>query len=137
MFSLIITIISIALVAALAVATLYYGGDAFKNGSTQATAARVLNEGQQLAGAIEMYKSDNNGSAPADLNLLVTNAAGMEYLKQLPKKTTWSPANDYVVAADLTESECREANKMLNITTATIPLCSDTAYTGRSFCCQQ
>lgn len=33
MFSLIITIISIALVTALAIATIYYGGSAFRQGS--------------------------------------------------------------------------------------------------------
>lgn len=137
MFSLVITIIAIVLVAALALATLYYGGDAFKNGNVQAVAARVLNEGQQLAGAIEMYKSDNNGTAPTDLNQLVSNSSGMEYLKALPKSTTWTPANDYVVASDLTLEQCQQANKMLGITAATIPSCSDTSYTGRSFCCQQ
>ena len=42
MFSLIITIISIALVAALAVATIYYGGDAFNQGTTKAKASTIV-----------------------------------------------------------------------------------------------
>lgn len=41
MFSLIITIISIALVAALALATLYYGGDAFRDGHAAAQASKL------------------------------------------------------------------------------------------------
>ena len=41
MFSLIITIISIALVAALALATIYYGGSAFNKSSATATASKL------------------------------------------------------------------------------------------------
>jgi hypothetical protein len=46
MFLLIITIIAIALVVALALATLYYGGDAFNKGSAEANASKVINQGQ-------------------------------------------------------------------------------------------
>ena len=44
MFSLIVTIIAIALVAALALATLYYGGSAFNQSSAKAQAAKLLNQ---------------------------------------------------------------------------------------------
>lgn len=72
MFSLIITIISIALVAALALATLYYGGSAFNKGSAGATAARLINEGQQLNGAIQVLRADiasNSVATGAGANL--------------------------------------------------------------------
>ena len=55
MFSLIITIISVALVAALALATLYYGGDAYESGHAKAEAAKLRNQGQQLVAAAEFY----------------------------------------------------------------------------------
>ena len=55
MFSLIITIISVALVAALALATLYYGGDAYESGQAKAEAAKLRNQGQQLVAAAEFY----------------------------------------------------------------------------------
>lgn len=83
MFSLIITIISIALVAALALATLYYGGDAFNRGSAAAQASRLINEGQQVNGAVAIYKADlqaDNATAVTDLAGLAT--AG--YLSQVP-----------------------------------------------------
>jgi hypothetical protein len=57
MFSLIITIISIALVTALALATIYYGGSAFRQGGDAAAAARFINEGQQLSGAAAVAES--------------------------------------------------------------------------------
>jgi len=62
MFSLIITIISIALVAALAVATLYYGGSAFSQGSAKAVADTIITQAQQIAGANTLYANDNGGS---------------------------------------------------------------------------
>lgn len=79
MFSLIITIISIALVAALALATLYYGGDAFNKGTAQAEAARIMNQGQQLMGAADLYYADKN-EWPASPQVL--EAEG--YLKKVP-----------------------------------------------------
>ena len=60
MFSLIITIISVALVAALALATLYYGGDTFNQGRADAQAAQILNQGQQVLGAAELYYLKNS-----------------------------------------------------------------------------
>ena len=79
MFSLIITIISIALVAALAVATIYYGGDAFNQGTTKAKASTIVNQAQQIAGANTLYKSNTGGFA-ADVAALVTNS----YLASAP-----------------------------------------------------
>lgn len=55
MFSLIITLISIALVAALALATLYYGGESFRAGQAKAEAAKLRNQGQQLLAAAELF----------------------------------------------------------------------------------
>lgn len=62
MFSLIITIISIALVAALAIATLYYGGSAFSQGSAKAVADTVIAQAQQIAGANTLFANDNGGT---------------------------------------------------------------------------
>lgn len=55
MFSLIITVISIALVAALALATLYYGGNAFNEGRARAEASKLHNHAQQLLGAADLF----------------------------------------------------------------------------------
>lgn len=55
MFSLVITIISIALVAALALATLYYGGSAFREGHAKAEASKLRVQGQQLLAAAELF----------------------------------------------------------------------------------
>ena len=54
MFNLIISIISIALVAALALASIYYGGEAFNKGTTDADASTIINQGQQIQAAIRI-----------------------------------------------------------------------------------
>lgn len=117
MFSLIITIISIALVAALAVATIYYGGDAFNQGSSKAKASTVINQAQQIAGANTLYKSDK-GSFTDSLSALQTG----KYLASVPTADvvatpgyTVSTAN--VVSATLvanTTEVCQKINDIAN-----------------------
>jgi hypothetical protein len=69
MFSLIISIIAIALVAALAGASVYYGGAAFTQGGADAEVASFKNAGIQLSGAYTL--SDNNGDQNVQLEDLV------------------------------------------------------------------
>ena len=80
MFSLIITIISIALVAALAVATIYYGGSAFTQGTAKANASAFVAAGQQVNGALALSANDNGGARAADTAALVTS----KYLAAAP-----------------------------------------------------
>jgi hypothetical protein len=124
MFSLIITIISIALVALLAVATIYYGGSAFTRGGDGATAARLINEGQQLNGARVLAQVDN---APAASAALVADLAPT-YLSQIP--ANWTRDNTASVfsfsAASLTAAVCTEVNTRAGLTgvQATLPTTS-------------
>ena len=78
MFSLIISIIAIALVAALALASIYYGGDAFQEGTAKAEASTVVNQGQQVQAAVTMSEIDE--TEVTALSELVTN----DYLKEVP-----------------------------------------------------
>lgn len=91
MFSLIISIISIALVAALAAATVYFGGAAFNKGSAGADASTFINAGQQIAGAFTLASADGHSPAVvADLNTgalgesTVGALDGEVYLAQIP-----------------------------------------------------
>ncbi len=56
MFSLIIALISIVLVALLAAAVIYYGGDSFNKGNAKAKAAEILNQAELIKGAFTAYK---------------------------------------------------------------------------------
>lgn len=102
MFSLIITIISIALVAALALASIYYGGSAFTSGSAKSAASSVVNQAQQISAAWVMYANDNGGSDPADLTELATK----KYLQVVPKPTKAS-VSDSAAAWAISGTELR------------------------------
>lgn len=82
MFQLIVAVISIALVAILAIASIYYGGAAFLSSSTKASVTTLVNGGQQIAGANALYKTNNSGNDVTDLTDL-TPPTG-DYLNQLP-----------------------------------------------------
>jgi hypothetical protein len=84
MFSLIITIISIALVAALALATIYYGGSAFSAGSAKAQLATAVSQAQQIAGAMTLAISDGNAIAPTATVPFVLAGLTPNYLTQIP-----------------------------------------------------
>lgn len=85
MFQLIVAVISIALVAALAIASLYYGGQAFQKSSLKANVTTLVNAGQQVAGADALYKTDNSGVGIADGALGASVIP--EYLAATPGKS--------------------------------------------------
>lgn len=84
MFSLIITIITIALVAALAISSIYYGGDAFNSGSTQAAASTIVNQAQQIAAASDMFRAQNAGRRPANIAALTDEQRFLQSAPILP-----------------------------------------------------
>lgn len=82
MFSLIISIVSIALVVVLAAATMYYGGDALSQGRSSAEASAYVTAAQQIGGAAVMHASTQS-SSPANVAALVTsnNLSGIPNVK--------------------------------------------------------
>lgn len=91
MFSLIITIVSIALVVALIGATMYYGGDTLSQGRAKADASAYVSGAQQVVGALQMYNAMESGQ-PDSLDDLIT----AKYLSSLPvmKSGTWTIPSD-------------------------------------------
>lgn len=79
MFSLIIALVSITLVAALALATLYYGGSSWGQGGQSSRAAQILTQGQQVLGAADMFRIER-GRWPDSVEEMVT----LKYLKEVP-----------------------------------------------------
>lgn len=79
MFSLIITIVSIALVVALVAATMYHGGDTLTQGRTTADAAAFVSGAQQVGGAAVMFQSLESVEATS-VDALVT----AKYLASAP-----------------------------------------------------
>jgi hypothetical protein len=130
MFSLIISIISIALVAALAAATVYFGGAAFNKGSAGADASTFINAGQQVSGAFTLAAADGHTVTTVE-NLSATPAIdqtkGEVYLAQIPsyKGTpfTVSTAVGETLYSTITLDSadvCKEINKRANGSTGNV-----------------
>jgi hypothetical protein len=112
MFSLIITIISIALVAALALATLYYGGSAFNKGNAGAVAARLINEGQQVNGAVALYQADVGAGSTTVVATTLADLVTAGYLSSVP--ADFAPTTtlaSHAVTAVVTADVCAEITK--------------------------
>jgi len=132
MFSLIITLISIALVAALALATLYYGGQAFTDGSTRAEVAKVLQERTQVSGALTLYKANHGGYPSGTSEEIAAELISKEYLKQIPAGA-WEFRNDFTVRTNMAAEVCLSVNQKAGVNE--VPSCSSPAYAGQTICC--
>ena len=87
MSNLIITVISIALVAVAALMGTYYGGSAFMEGQAKAQANSFIAGAQQVAAAWQMYAVNNGGSftlTDADWTDGTSTDLVPNYLTQLP-----------------------------------------------------
>lgn len=99
MFQLIVAVISIVLVAALAIASIFYGGEAFVKSSEKAVVTTLVNQAQQISGASALYRADNGVAATIE-----GLAVGGEYLAAAPAGTKvtdgdWSIVNDHAYIA--------------------------------------
>ena len=83
MFQLIVAVISIALVAILAIASIYYGGSAFQRSGLKAQVDAMVNAGQQISGAQSLYQTDLGISATTVAQLQNT-VNGVTYLSAAP-----------------------------------------------------
>lgn len=128
MFSLVITLISIALVAALALATIYYGSTAYAEARSRAEASQAVNEAAQIDAATTMF-STQKGQAPHSLQELVSQS----YLKTLPSGQWQVVEGQAVKVLDIEEAQCLATNKQLGVNT--VPSCDDPAYTNQAVCC--
>jgi type II secretory pathway pseudopilin PulG len=122
MFSLIIAILAIILVALLAAATIYYGGDSFNKGSSKAKAAEILNQAEMIKGAFTAYKIEQG---TIEINAVDCNVdedkfencleplITKEYLSDIPQGAEgWYIDNDKVLRRTLKEDvkACAIAN---------------------------
>lgn len=80
MFALIPVVISIVLMAILAIGSMFYGGSMFTDSASNANASSLINQAQQISSAAMLYELDNGGIAPADIDILVNR----NYLQGIP-----------------------------------------------------
>ena len=98
MFNLIISIIAIALVVALAGASLYYGGDAFSEGNAKAKASAFVNQAQQIQAAATLYKTQEGGEAADIQGLIDRKYMASKPVTAVPTTAGWELETGYVVS---------------------------------------
>lgn len=109
MFSLIITVVSIALASALAVSTVYYLSDKVRFARAKVDAAEYMNVGETIKGAINMYRAGNGNAMPETIQDLVDT----EYLGSVPEGS-WVITGDNVTQDNVDVDSCELVNQMIH-----------------------
>jgi hypothetical protein len=95
MFSLIIALVAIALVAVLAGASVYYGSDAFQGNKSKARYAEIVNQSEQISSAFLAFKVEgnsldstncNNGGSGPDTSGCLSQLVDANYLSAIPER---------------------------------------------------
>lgn len=123
MFSLIITIFAIALVVALILVTVYYGGPIFKGNSAKVAAETLINQSIQIAAArqvaIAQGRSLPGGVAvnlPADLLRTMPVPPQSSYVSDSPTHEDWEyyvpgTSSHFGITTKINKGACMEINK--------------------------
>lgn len=136
MFSLIITLVVIALVILLALATVYYGGSAMREGRAQAEASTVLAEGQQISAAMTLYRQSRGSYPSGSSDDYAAALIADGYLRALPSGVgTWSFINDHATVVGLTDDACLALNVKNGM--ASTPQCSAVTPEMGTVCCSE
>lgn len=123
MFSLIITLVSIALVVILVLATVYFGGSAFGRGAVKTSALTIVNQSIQIAAAGDIALAQGRvlptGTTvviPADLLNSMPVPPGNAYVSGQPAATDWEyylpgQSRHFGLGTKLKQSVCMEVNR--------------------------
>jgi hypothetical protein len=84
MFQLIVVVLGIALVALLALASIFWGGEAFTEGSARAAYAQNVNSAAQIEAAMQLYHQDHARFSTKQDMALLEELYSMKYLKEIP-----------------------------------------------------
>lgn len=117
MFSIIITMLTVAFVALITGISVYYFGDMVYAPQQKANATAVINSAVQIGAAVNMYQTEHRGSPPETLDTLIETG----YLHSLPDGT-WEFGDERILALNLDEDICKTINERLT-DEATIPQC--------------
>lgn len=139
MFQLIAAVVAIALVAVIAIALIWYGGDAFMGGADKARYATYMNHGSQIEGAIKLYQT-NHGFTPVGdsdkiVKMLVDGDGNTNYLSSNPRGVWYVEEGTIYKSLDQGVDECKRINIVAKgkeaVETAGgdgCPVCGDATY---------
>lgn len=128
MFSLIISIIAIALVSALAIASIYYGGEAFNKHLVSIEATKIISQAEQISAGLDIAVVERNSAVK-----VVADLVTQKYLKTEPSfgDSRWGMFNnDYIsTGTPLADDICAAINENADIAVAEV-MNSETALFG-------
>lgn len=136
MFSLIITVIAVALVVALVVVMMYHGGaDTMSKGKQEAEIAQFLNELQQIKAALTQYHADtgNDATSLQDLVPKYLSSVPTGWGVEVPSQVAFESSRLLTGDEPTKRSSCQAINERLGMK-GTPPNCSDIAA-DFSGCC--
>jgi len=136
MFSLIITIVAVALVVALVVVTMYHGGaDTMSKGKQEAEIAQSLNELQQIKAALTQYHADTGNDATSLQDLVPSYLASIPpgWGVEVPSQVAFESSRILTGDESTKLASCQEINTRLGLTGAP-PSCADIAADFSGFC---
>ena len=125
MSNLIVSVIAIALVAAMVLAATYYGGASWNTYQAEARASKLLNEAEQIVGTVAYYRVVKNEMPSTLEQMTVTDSYGENFLSDVPEGgkydpatgTQWKFVGDYVMTAigqgTRPKTECLAARRRL------------------------
>lgn len=85
MFNLITTVICIALLAIMALATIWFGGSVHGDSNAKATYAGHMNAAQQIEGAMKLYQQDHGFLPDLQDDALLEKLVDEKYLNSVPE----------------------------------------------------
>lgn len=130
MFSLVVSIIGILLVAVLSAAAIYYMGDSTHSAKSTGDLARVINEASQIHGAVLLREQDKPGVPLTAMTQLLDE----KYLVSAPS-SDWNISPVGMIRPVTSIEQCMEFNKRHGYSLETPPSCSDEAYVRSRVCC--
>lgn len=120
MFSLVISIIAIALAAILLLTSAYYGGESLTQGTAKAKVAQYKNEAHQISSVLTLFKAEKGGFITADGQPFSWQTLVDEnYLKELPqtlfteqgdKVFSWGIRDNVIYLPNVSDDVCIQAN---------------------------
>lgn len=130
MFSLIIALISIALVAILAAASLFYLGPGVREANERVAATQLINETEQIQAAVTLFRTSHQ-RLPTSLEELTQDGA---YLRQMPPGV-WHSNLAFIqtTEASVSPEVCLTFNEHRGV--PLVPSCADPAYQSMVICC--
>jgi hypothetical protein len=137
MFQLIIAIISVLVVAILAICGYFFLGDSFTNNSDKALYAKSMNGESQIEAALNLHLASHGVYPTGTSQQILDNLVAEQYLASIPEGS-WAIGDNQITKSIESENQCKAINRVAgkDVSTVPCPACDDAAYDDYPACTQ-